>query len=43
MRKIGLLVLLGYTLLISYWMLLGFGRVPQFEYLFNLKPDGHRQ
>jgi len=38
MRKIGFLVLAGYILLIGYWMLFGFGRDPQPEYSFNLKP-----
>ncbi|GIO85106.1 hypothetical protein J25TS5_20380 [Paenibacillus faecis] len=38
MRRVVFLVITGYTLLIGYWMLFGFGREPQPGYLFNLKP-----
>jgi glycosyltransferase involved in cell wall biosynthesis len=36
--KPALLVLIAYTLLLSYWMLLGFGRVTKPEYSYNLVP-----
>ncbi|MNZ88236.1 VanZ like family protein [compost metagenome] len=33
-----LVLLLGYTVLLTYWMLWGFGRTPQAEYMYNLQP-----
>lgn len=27
-----------YLLLLAYWMLFGFGRIPQDEYMYNLRP-----
>ncbi|WP_308531435.1 VanZ family protein [uncultured Paenibacillus sp.] len=32
------LALAGYTLLLAYWMLFGFGRVPHDTYMYNVKP-----
>ncbi len=37
-KKILELVLFGYTLLLSYWMLFGFHRMPSSEYHYNLVP-----
>lgn len=38
-RKLSKLVLVGYTLLLSYWMLLGFGRrATHSEFMYNIKP-----
>ncbi|WP_456287873.1 VanZ family protein [Paenibacillus sp. AK002] len=38
MRLTARILLLGYTLLLSYWMLWGFGRTTQPEYSYNLVP-----
>ena len=32
------LALAGYTLLLAYWMLIGFGRTAGAEYMYNLQP-----
>lgn len=32
------LALAGYTLLLAYWMLIGFGRTAGLEYMYNLRP-----
>ena len=37
-RKIVLFILLGYSLLLSYWMIFGFGRRTHSEYMYNLVP-----
>lgn len=37
-KRWALLALAGYTLLVAYWMLFGFGRVPHDTYMYNLKP-----
>lgn len=37
-RRWALLALAGYTLLVAYWMLFGFGRVPHDTYMYNVKP-----
>jgi glycopeptide antibiotics resistance protein len=37
-KRWALLALAGYTLLVAYWMLFGFGRVPHDTYMYNVKP-----
>ncbi|WP_068786160.1 VanZ family protein [Paenibacillus phocaensis] len=37
-KRWALLALVGYTLLVAYWMLFGFGRVPHDTYMYNVKP-----
>ncbi|SNR91803.1 VanZ like family protein [Anaerovirgula multivorans] len=37
-RRIALFILLGYTLLLIYWMIWGFGRTTQPQYMYNLIP-----
>lgn len=37
-RTGAVLLLIGYTLLLAYWMLLGFGRIPGEAYRYNLEP-----
>lgn len=36
--KLAVFLTVGYLLLLGYWMLFGFGRTPQNEYMYNLKP-----
>lgn len=35
---ISLVLLIGYTILLTYWMIWGFGRGVQADYMFNLRP-----
>ncbi|MFZ5966419.1 MAG: VanZ family protein [Bacillota bacterium] len=37
-RRSATTILIGYSLLLSYWMLWGFGRRVHSEYMYNLKP-----
>ncbi|MCM3699359.1 VanZ family protein [Paenibacillus macerans] len=37
-RSKALILLIGYSLLLIYWMLFGFGRATQNTYMYNLKP-----
>lgn len=37
-KMIALFLLIGYTSLLGYWMLWGFGRTPRLEYSYNLVP-----
>lgn len=37
-KRISLICIVLYTLLLSYWMLFGFGRRTYPEYMYNLKP-----
>jgi glycopeptide antibiotics resistance protein len=37
-RKIFLTILIGYLLLLAYWMIFGFGRGVGSVYMYNLKP-----
>ncbi|MGZ7440471.1 VanZ family protein [Paenibacillus sp. TH7-28] len=37
-RSKALILLIGYSLLLIYWMLFGFGRVSHSTYMYNLKP-----
>jgi glycopeptide antibiotics resistance protein len=38
LRKICLAILIGYLLLLAYWMIFGFGRSAGPVYMYNLKP-----
>ncbi len=33
-----LIIIVGYTSLLGYWMLFGFGRTTQIDYMYNLRP-----
>ncbi|WP_346779373.1 VanZ family protein [Paenibacillus brevis] len=37
-RKLITFLIVIYLMILMYWMLLGFGRTPQEEYMYNLKP-----
>ncbi|MGG6310408.1 VanZ family protein [Paenibacillus macerans] len=37
-EKITRIVLAGYTLLLAYWMLIGFGRAAHDIYMYNIRP-----
>ena len=37
-RKLSLFLTVLYLLLLSYWMMYGFGRSPQEEYMYSLQP-----
>lgn len=37
-RRMMLFILIGYAMLLSYWMIFGFGRIARAEYMYNLKP-----
>ncbi|MFE9274306.1 VanZ family protein [Paenibacillus glucanolyticus] len=37
-KMIALILLIGYTILLGYWMLWGFGRTVRHEYSYNLVP-----
>ena len=37
-RSMVLILLIGYSLLLIYWMLFGFGRASHDTYMYNLKP-----
>ncbi|MBM7615749.1 VanZ family protein [Alkaliphilus hydrothermalis] len=37
-KRIALVILLAYTLLLGYWMLWGFGRAVQPQYMYNIVP-----
>jgi glycopeptide antibiotics resistance protein len=37
-QRIALVILLVYTLLLTYWMLFGFGRYPHAHYMYNVIP-----
>ncbi|MCK8487700.1 VanZ family protein [Paenibacillus sp. MBLB2552] len=37
-RRWAAIALVGYSLLLIYWMLFGFGRAPHDTYMYNLKP-----
>jgi len=37
-KKCMLVLLVSYILILSYWMMFGFGRIPHSEYMYNLKP-----
>jgi len=37
-QKYALIILVFYFLLLSYWMIFGFGRTGHIDYMYNLKP-----
>ncbi|MGG4091027.1 VanZ family protein [Paenibacillus lautus] len=37
-KMIALILLIGYTMLLTYWMIWGFGRTTQSEFSYNLVP-----
>ncbi|MDD4295586.1 MAG: VanZ family protein [Ruminiclostridium sp.] len=37
-RKSVIILLVGYSLLLAYWMIWGFGRMPHSGYMYNLTP-----
>ena len=37
-RRYAIIILVFYFLLLSYWMLLGFGRTTNIDYMYNLEP-----
>ncbi|MEK5476118.1 VanZ family protein [Paenibacillus sp. FSL R5-0407] len=37
-RLISLVLLIGYSFLLTYWMIWGFGRGVQADYMYNLRP-----
>ncbi|MNZ90040.1 VanZ like family protein [compost metagenome] len=37
-KRMAVLGFIGYTILLVYWMIWGFGRVPQSDYMYNLIP-----
>ncbi|MFT9494796.1 VanZ family protein [Anaerosolibacter sp.] len=37
-RRMIRVIVIGYSMLLSYWMIFGFGRITRPEYMYNLKP-----
>ncbi|MNW44246.1 VanZ like family protein [compost metagenome] len=37
-KKVAVIGFIGYTILLAYWMLWGFGRSPQSDYMYNIIP-----